>query len=98
MRRSKLNNKKEASIMNYYLTALILFIIVLFSFTGCEQKSQQPELANPASVYCGENGGKLEIRNEKDGQVGYCLFNDGSECEEWSYFRGECKPGGSLKS
>ncbi|MGI9553924.1 MAG: DUF333 domain-containing protein, partial [Thermodesulfobacteriota bacterium] len=27
------------------------------------------------------------------GDVGYCLFNDGTQCEEWAYFRGECRPG-----
>ena len=37
-------------------------------------------MANPASVYCEQNGGKLEIRDETDGQVGYCCSN-GSECE-----------------
>ncbi len=51
-------------------------------------------MANPASVFCEENDGKLEIRDEEAGQVGYCVFADGSECEEWSYFRGECAPGG----
>jgi putative hemolysin len=50
-------------------------------------------LANPASVYCEQQGGKLEIRDETDGQVGYCMFDDGSECEEWAYLRGECAPG-----
>jgi hypothetical protein len=30
------------------------------------------------------------------GTVGICVFPDGSECEEWAYFRGECKPGDSL--
>jgi putative hemolysin len=50
-------------------------------------------LANPASVFCGENGGTLEIRDETGGQVGYCVFEGGSECEEWAYMRGECAPG-----
>lgn len=50
-------------------------------------------MANPASVYCEQNGGKLEIHDETDGQVGYCMFTDGSECEEWAYMHGECKPG-----
>ncbi|MBN1139531.1 MAG: DUF333 domain-containing protein, partial [Anaerolineae bacterium] len=27
------------------------------------------------------------------GVAGICVFADGSECEEWAYFRGECKPG-----
>jgi len=44
-------------------------------------------------VFCAQNGGKLQIRDETDGQVGYCMFDDGSECEEWAYFRGECVPG-----
>ena len=55
-------------------------------------------MANPASVYCEQNGGKLEIRDETDGQVGYCMFTDGSECEEWAYMRGECKQGEAKES
>ncbi len=52
------------------------------------------QLPNPASVYCEENGGKLEIRTAADGsQSGACVFPDGTECDEWAYFRGECKPG-----
>jgi putative hemolysin len=54
-------------------------------------------LANPASVYCEEHDGKLEIRDEAGGQVGYCVFADTSECEEFAYMNGECKPGDSLK-
>ncbi len=51
-------------------------------------------MPNPASVFCEDNGGKLEIRTAADGgQSGFCIFPDGSECEEWAYFRGECKPG-----
>lgn len=51
-------------------------------------------LPNPASVYCTEQGGVLEMRTDADGgQYGVCLFNDGSECEEWAFFRGECAPG-----
>jgi heat shock protein HslJ len=53
-------------------------------------------LANPASVYCEEQGGTLEIRSDTDGnQYGVCIFADGSECEEWAFFRGECQQGGT---
>jgi putative hemolysin len=54
---------------------------------------QNTQIANPASVYCTEHGGKLEIRDGQDGQTGYCVFDDKSECEEWAFFRGECVPG-----
>ena len=58
---------------------------------------QQAGMANPASVFCEENGGTLQIRTGPDGgQLGVCIFADGSECEEWAYFRSECKPGDSL--
>jgi putative hemolysin len=54
-------------------------------------------IANPASVYCEKNGGKPELRQDASGGVaGVCIFPDGSECDEWAYFRGECKPGDSL--
>jgi len=50
---------------------------------------------NPAAQYCIDNGGYTDIRtNETDGsQYGVCIFSDGSECDEWEYFRGECQPG-----
>jgi putative hemolysin len=49
------------------------------------------KLTNPASVYCEKQGGVSEIITVPDGsQSGVCKFEDGSECEEWAYFRGEC--------
>jgi len=51
-------------------------------------------MPTPASVYCEQQGGKLEIRTDSaGGQYGVCIFSDGSECDEWAYFRGECSPG-----
>jgi putative hemolysin len=51
-----------------------------------------PGMPNPASKFCVEQGYRSEIRDEAGGQVGYCLFPDGSECEEWAFYRGECAP------
>jgi putative hemolysin len=53
----------------------------------------EAEIANPASVYCEEQGGTVEIVDTDDGQLGICVFDDGRECEEWAYYRGECVPG-----
>jgi len=55
-------------------------------------------LANPASAYCEEQGGKLEIISEEPenapggggGQVGMCTLPNGNVCEEWAFFKGEC--------
>ena len=62
--------------------------------SGCgisPSESTQAGLANPASVNCINKGGQIEIRtDEAGGQAGFCKFTDGSECEEWAFFRGEC--------
>lgn len=47
-------------------------------------------LANPASVFCEAQGGRVDIRETANGQQGFCVFSDGSECDEWAFFRGEC--------
>jgi putative hemolysin len=53
----------------------------------------QANMPNPASVYCEGQGYTIEIRTAADGsQSGVCIFPDGSECDEWAYFRGECTP------
>ena len=34
------------------------------------------------------------MREDAQGnQYGMCVFEDGSECDEWAYYRGECAPG-----
>ena len=50
-------------------------------------------LPNPASQHCLDQGYELEMRNAAGGTAGYCLFPDGTECEEWAFYRGECTPG-----
>ncbi len=49
-------------------------------------------ISNPASVYCNAQGYDLEIRTnpETGGEVGYCVFPDGSACKEWDFYRGKC--------
>jgi putative hemolysin len=75
-----------------------LFIgIVILSLASCEWRRVTPTpgtgMPNPASVYCEENGGKLEIRTDASGaQAGVCVFPNGSECDEWAYYRKECAP------
>jgi putative hemolysin len=89
-------------------------LIFLIALTSCMTKqaqptpvpvptdAPQPNMPNPASVYCEQQGYRLEVRTAADGsQSGACIFPDGNECDEWAYFRGECSPaaqGGSPAS
>ena len=52
--------------------------------------SAQVTLANPASTFCTENGGTTRIINTMEGQRGECSFANGTTCEEWALFRGDC--------
>jgi len=54
------------------------------------QSTPVPGLPNPASVYCTDLGYRLQIVDEAEGQVGVCVFPDDTQCEEWSFFEGEC--------
>ena len=68
------------------------------SFNPCPQ-SDNGQIANPASVNCVDKGYGLEIRKDASGgEVGYCVFGNGRECEEWAFFRGVCNENGTAVS
>ncbi len=48
-------------------------------------------IANPASVYCVEQGGRIEIVTTEKGQIGICVLPDGRRIEEWEFFRSRPK-------
>ena len=86
------------------LTSISLIIFIVLA--SCTPRTQptpatvstdipQADMPNPASAYCEQQGYRIEIRTAADGsQSGVCIFPDGSECDEWAYFRGECGPAG----
>ena len=84
---------------------IVTFTIILIALTACSAPQTQgmpdpaatniPQpmagMSNPASAYCEQKGNKLipaadGIQNE------LCIFPDGSACDEWAYYRGECCP------
>jgi len=50
-------------------------------------------LANPASVYCEEQGGTVEIEETDDGQRGVCVLPDGTRVDEWDLYRDRARAG-----
>jgi putative hemolysin len=82
----------------FTLTIVILALTACTSFRVQTSESSgtdmpQPDMPNPATLHCEQNGNTHEIRTAEDGsQSGVCIFPDGSTCDEWAYFRGECAP------
>lgn len=71
------------------------FIVFLGASGAVAQTPSNPQLANPASVNCIQQGGTLAIERRPDGgQFGVCVFTDNHQCEEWALLRGECPKGG----
>lgn len=50
-------------------------------------------IANPAAVYCQEQGGASEVFLFESGEDAYCVFEDGSVCWEWDFYRKHCDKG-----
>jgi len=82
----------------FQISLLSIGVLLCTTLTACSAspiqstlESAEAGIPNPASVYCEQNGNKLEIQTAADGsQSGVCIFPDGTTCDEWAYFRGEC--------
>jgi putative hemolysin len=86
-------SRQEYATVAISVVLVALCVIVAYGRTPSTAQAKMP---NPASVHCEQNGGKLELGQVASGGItGVCVFPDGSKCEEWAYFRGECKPGNS---
>ena len=69
------------------LPAVLALALLAGACGGDDENEDETGIANPASVYCEEQGGTLDLES------GMCTFPDGSQCEEWAFYRGECSPG-----
>lgn len=69
------------------LAVLAISVAACSSIQTTDSKQAKLGLANPASQYCVDQGGKLEIVKEANGEVGYCHLANGEKVEEWALFR-----------
>lgn len=81
------------------LLAFAILAVGMLLLAGCTQPAPEQkipsenktpvknstQLANPASVNCVNNGAASVI--DANTQTGYCVFPNGSKCEEWAFFR-----------
>jgi putative hemolysin len=94
-----LNHRKKEEMKRIFAFTMILMTLAacttpwVQTLEPAPMDTPQASMPNPASVYCEENGNKLVIQRAFDGsQNGICVFPDGSSCDEWAYYRGECGP------
>jgi len=89
--------------MRNKLQLTLFFILMAVMVSACSNKNtstgtpppNDAGIANPASVNCEQQGGKLEMRDRGElGPYGVCVFEDNRQCEEWAMFRGDCPEGG----
>jgi len=81
---------------------IFILIMIMIFLSACkvpqdkmlektETGGSQVNMPNPAAAFCEQNNYKYEIRTADDGsQSGICIFPDGSTCDDWAYYRGEC--------
>lgn len=80
----------------WIIVVLAWAFLVILKTTTRFSATPTTTLANPASVYCEQQSGTLEIVTDASGaQLGICHLADGTTCEEWAYFRGECPSTGN---
>ena len=76
--------KKKSTIA---ATALALSACASSTSTPSTSVPARVGIANPASVFCIQQGGKLRIVKTPQGEHAMCVLADGREVEEWTYFR-----------
>ena len=83
------------------ILAIVILVIIIgaaFAITGPSQvpgparNTTGAGIPNPAAEFCSSQAGnRYEIRAAPDGsQYGVCILPDGTVCDEWDYFRGNC--------
>lgn len=72
------------------VTIIAVFLIYTVFVFYYDLQSDIVQIANPATVFCFENDGTIEMVTTESGQIGMCKLANGAMCDEWEYFRGEC--------
>ena len=94
-------NNTRSSVKKITFVVVIILLVLAATATSLIiflPKAGQPErseeycvgIPNPAAAYCKFLGYDYEIVHTEKGDVGYCIFPDGSKCEEWSFYAGKC--------
>ena len=91
-----LNALKEAGILTNTTPTIqeirgwVMLMMYRSNNTNTEISTEEPTIwmPNPASVYCEEQGWTVNVvKDEEWNESGMCKLTDGTEVEEWEYYR-----------
>ena len=73
-------------LIKHFLYMVLISWAVLLTISACAD-------VDFAAQFCKDNGGKYELRQfAEDGFSGYCIFEDGAECNVRDFYEGRCQP------
>jgi len=86
--------------MRKMFSRMVLALTVMALICGCASNQNTTGNAttaslegdNPASLKCVQDGGGLQ-KSSGDQNTVYCIFADGTVCNEWGYYNSSCKKG-----
>jgi putative hemolysin len=81
---------ERSFVMTSKISRCCIVIVLVAAAVSCgnTDENQDSGLANPASVFCEEHGGTVEIVTDAQGnQSGLCHLSDGTVVDEWEYYR-----------
>ncbi len=73
--------------MQFLLTTLTASLLLLGGCGKTTEPAAAIGMANPAAVYCVQQGGKSEPVTTEAGQSSNCHLPDGRVVEEWTLYR-----------
>ncbi len=80
-------------------TTLVTAVAAAMVLAGCSTyegatRSNEYTAANPAAVYCVQQGGELDTVTENGERVTYCQLSENERFEQWEYYRNNHKEDG----
>ncbi|HTY52966.1 MAG TPA: DUF333 domain-containing protein [Methanomicrobiales archaeon] len=80
------------SIVIGIVAIVVAGFVLAWAFTLAGPGQEAPaQIPNPAAQYCKSLNNSYEIRSNPDGsQYGVCILPDGTVCDEWQFYRGNC--------
>ncbi|MCV5959587.1 DUF333 domain-containing protein, partial [Escherichia coli] len=80
---------KKTSLM--MATAGTMVLAGCSTYDGATRSTEYTSVANPAAVYCVQQGGELDTVSENGERVTYCVLSDDERVEQWEYYRNNHK-------